>query len=147
MLAKRTKLTPIICLVLGLFLGFLAGKMTIAEKTKDTSEGEAPIRIVEITIDESQQEELFTQMRKFADKWRYAIRIAPIVQYEDDFIIQMWREDIKLFGTYPSDPGELKIGFYYTNPAIPVPEMFFDTEIRDLQVFINDIPGAILTVK
>ena len=147
MLANRSKLTPLICLLLGLFLGFFGGKMTIAEKTKDTSEGEAPIRIVEIIIDESQQEELFTQMRRFADEWGYAIRIARIVQYEDDFIIQMWREDIKLFGTYPSDPGELKIGFYYTYPDIPVPKIFFDREISDLRNFIDEIPGATLTVK
>ena len=147
MLGKRTNLTPVICLLLGLLLGFLGSKIATAEKTKDTSEGEAPIRIVEITIDESRQEELFAQIQKFADEWGYAIRIARIVQNEDDFIIQMWREDIKLFGTYPSDPGELKIGFYYTNPAIPVAGIFFDSEIRDLRNFINEIPGATLTVK
>ena len=147
MFTKRTKLTPVIYLLLGLLLGFLGSKMAMAEKTKDTSEGEAPIRIVEITIDESQQEELFDQLRKFADEWRYAIRIAPIDQYGEQFIVQMWREDIKLVGLYPSDPGELSIGFYYTNPAIPVPGMFFDTEIRDLRDFINEIPGATLTVK
>ena len=153
MLTKVTKLSPIIYLLIGLFLGFLASKVTMAEKVKDPSEGTAPIRIVEITIDPSQQDELFEQMRNFAEEWRYAIRIAPLQvdekfvdQFGETFVIQMWRVDMKLFGTYPSDPGELKIAFYYTNPAIPVPGMFFDTEIRDMKNFISDIPGATLTV-
>ena len=34
-----------------------------------------PGRVMNITIDQSQQEELFAQLQKFADKWRYAIRI------------------------------------------------------------------------
>jgi len=147
MLTKVTKLSPIIYLLIGLFLGFLAGRMGMAENVKDTSEGTAPIRTVEITIDPSQQDELFEQMRKFADEWKYAIRIAPLDQFGEKFVIEMWRLDMKLFGTYPSDPGELKIWFYYTNPAIPVPEMFFDTEIRDMKKFISEIPGATLNVK
>jgi len=147
MLANRTKLIPIICLMLGLLLGYFGSKMAMAEKEKGTSEAAAPIRIVEITIDESQQEELFTQLRKYADEWRYAIRIAPTSTSSRRFLIQMWREDIKLIGVYPSDPGELKLGFYYTNPAIPVPDLFFDTEIRDLRGFISEIPGATLTAR
>lgn len=54
--------------------------------------------------------------------------------------------DMRLFGTYPGDPGELEFGFYDTNPAVPVPELFFDTEIRDMRNFIEDIPGATLKV-
>jgi hypothetical protein len=147
MFTKRTKLTPVVYLLLGLLLGFLASKIAIAEKTKDTSEGGAPIRIVEITINESQQEELFAQLRKFADEWAYAIRIAPTSSSSGRFLIQMWREDIKLIGVYPSDPGELKIGFYYTYPAIPVPKILFDREISDLRNFISEIPGSTLTVR
>ena len=154
MLTKITKLSPFIYLLIGLLLGFLTSKVLMAEEVKDPSEGTAPIRIVEITIDPSQQDELFAQMRKFAEEWRYAIRIAPldldekfVDQFGKKFVIEMWRLDMKLFGTYPSDPGELSIAFYYTNPAIPVPEMFFDTEIRDMKKFISDIPGATLNVK
>jgi len=148
MLTKITKLSPLIYLLMGLLLGFLlASKVGMSEKVKDPSEGTAPIRIVEITIDPSQQDELFEQMRNFAEEWGYAIRIAPLDQFGKKFVIEMWRLDMKLFGTYPSDPGELKIAFYYTNPAIPVPGMFFDTEIRDMKKFISDIPGATLNVK
>ena len=151
MLDRRTMLFTGLCLLvgclLGLFSGLLGGKLLTKGNAENTSEVESPIRSVTITIDESQQEELFDQLRKFADKWRYAIRIAPTDQFGQDFLIQMWREDIKVIGVYPSDPGELKIWFYYTNPASPVPERFFDEEISDLKSFISEIPGATLTVK
>jgi len=147
MFTKKAKLTPFIYLLIGLLLGFLGSKLAIAEKATDTSAGKTPIRTVEITIDPSQQDELFEQMQKFAKEWRYAIRIAPLDENSKQFIIEMWRLDMKLVGIYPSDPGELKISFYYTNPAVPVPGMFFDTEIRDMKNFISDIPGATLNVK
>jgi hypothetical protein len=102
---------------------------------------------VYITIDPIHRDELFTQLRKFSDKWKYAILIDPNSLNPENFEIYLWRHDMRAAGGYPTDPGILAIGFYYTNPAAPVPEKFFDEEIADLEIFISEIPGAKLTVE
>jgi len=148
---ERAKWIAGMSLLLGCLIGILAGlgigKIMMAEKLKNTPGNQLPIRSVEVTIDPSHQERLFEQLRKFADNWAYAIRIASANPSGDRFLIQMWREDIKVIATYPSDPGSLDIWFYYTNPSIPVPGRYFDEEINDLKDFISEIPNSTFTVE
>jgi hypothetical protein len=151
MLSHHTKLTlrvGVVCLLTGVFLGFVTGKTQAPEGNETAvSDDETPIRIVEITVDEGEEEKLFELIRIFADKWQYAIRIAPTSSGSERLLIQMWREDIKVIGLFPSDQGTLKLGFYYTNPVTPVPDIFFDNEISSLKILVNEIPNAKFTVR
>jgi len=113
--------------------------------TNNSSEGSLARKSLTITIDPSQRDVLFAQTRKFADKWRYAIRIAPTVEGYADFDVAMWRDDMKIFGLYKNDTGELIIAFSYTDPTRPVPDRYFDQEIDDLKSFINQIPNVRIT--
>jgi hypothetical protein len=143
-------LTLCIGLCIGIFLGFFGGmrigKITTTEKPKNPSGAILPIRGVNITIDPSQRDELIVQIRKFADKWKYAILIDPNSLNPEKFEVYLWRYDIRAEGGYPTDPGTLGIGFYYTDQTRPVPERFFDEEIADLKAFISVIPGATFTI-
>jgi hypothetical protein len=153
MLTKRANLIMLACLLigilLGLFLGFKGGISikTMSENAKKNSQGIAPLRILDITIGQSQRDELFDQLRKFAEKNAFAIRIAQVHPAYDNFTIDMWRNDIRMFGSYPSDPGTLSFGVYYTVQSQPVPESVFDEAIGNLEVFIDEIPKATITVK
>ena len=157
MSVKPTKTNTVVLLVLciglciGLSFGFFGGigigRITTVAQPDFSSRRISPIRGVDITIDPSQRDELFTQLRKFADKWNYAVLIKPDSLNSEKFLIQLWRSDIKASGIYPNDPGTLSIGFFYTDPAAPVPDKFFDEEIADLEIFISEIPGATLTVE
>jgi hypothetical protein len=86
-------------------------------------------------------------MRKFSDKWKYAILIDPSSLNPEKFDIYLWRYDMRASGTYPTDPGTFSIGFFYTDPTAPVPEKFFDEEISDLKSFISEIPNATFVVE
>ncbi len=134
-------------LSLGLFGGIGIGKITTVTQPDFSSRTISPIRNVYITIDPSQRDELFAQIRKYTEKWNYAILIDPSSLNPEKFDIYLWRTDIRAAGTYPTDPGTLSIGFYYTDPVSPVPEEYFDEEIADLKVFISEIPGATFTVE
>lgn len=151
MLSRHTTFTlfvGLICLLIGVLLGFAVSKTQTPEDNETAvSDDETPIRIVEITVDEGEEEKLFEQIRIFADKWQYAIRIAPTASGSERLLIQMWREDIKVIGLFPSDQGELKIGFYYTNPVAPVPDIFFDNEISSLEILISQILNSTFTVR
>jgi len=134
-------------LSLGLFGGIGIGKITTVVKPDFSSKATYPIRNVYITIDPSQREELFAQLRKFASKWKYAILIDPSSLNSEKFFIELWRSDMRASGSNPFDPGAFSIGFFYTDPASPVLEKYFDEEIADLKIFISEIPGATLTVE
>jgi spermidine/putrescine-binding protein len=145
-----TIVTMLICLLLGIFIG--VGVTTVFIKMDESTnktyvEQQQPKKIVVITFDQIHQEEFFAQIRKFAEKWAYAIRIAPTELDGDVYLIQMWREDIKIIAVNNYDPGRYSMTFLDTYPARPVPEKFFEEEVGDLESFIRDIPDAEFSVE
>jgi hypothetical protein len=151
MSVERVKLNAAIWLLLGLLIGVLIGLsinnmgMKEVPEVLVTNPTFTPGRVVDITIDQSQQEELFAQVQKFADKWQYAIRIAPVFEGSDDFHVGLWRTDMKAIGVYLSDSGELKLAFSDTDSARPTPAEHFEEEIQDLKTFIDEIPNSTFT--
>jgi len=149
MSANRTKLIALECLLLGLFLGVLGGigisKIMVKEVSVNNSEF-IPGRVMNITIDQSQQEELFTQLRKFAEKWRYVIDIYP-TDLSGIYGVDMWRSDIHVGGvySYQAKSGELQLAFTDTESTRPTPAQFFEEEIQDLRNFIGEIPNSTFT--
>ena len=103
-----------------------------------------PRRSVDITINESQQEELFLKLRKFADKQAYAILIAPTALGPEGFIIQMWREDIKMIGANSYDPGKFQIGFYDTDRLYPATESELDDSVKELISILGEIQDVMI---
>ena len=145
----RTIGMMLICLVLGIFIGMGIKTLTANMELmiESATYEKLPRRNFVIIIEKSQREELFNQFRKFADKGRFAIRIAPITPSGEDFSIEMWREDIKVFGANPFDPGEFRIGFYDTDGTYPFPatEGELDNLATDLKSFIDEIPNVTIT--
>jgi hypothetical protein len=115
------------------------------EEKPNVNPADIPRRLVTVIINQSQQDELFVRLRKFADKWGYAILITPTSQ-SGLFRVDMWRSDIKVGGVYSAEFGELQIAFSYTESRRPVPERYFDEEVSDLKSFISQIPNATFSV-
>ena len=103
-----------------------------------------PGRVVNITIDQSQQDELFAQLHKFAKKWRYAIDIEP-TDLSGIFRIDMWRSDIHVGGVYDDQYGEIQLAFSDTESTRPTPAQYFEDEIQDLKNFMAEIPNSTFT--
>jgi hypothetical protein len=103
-----------------------------------------PRRRLIVIIEKSQQEELFNQLIKFADQGGFAIRITPNTTSGEDFSIEMWREDVRVFGANPFNPGEFRLGFYDTDGTYPYPasEGVLDELESDLNSFISEIPNV-----
>jgi spermidine/putrescine-binding protein len=139
-----------ICLLLGIFIGVgvTAVFTKMDESTNKTyNEQQQPKKIVVITFNQIHQEKFLAQIRKFAEKWAYAIRIAPTELDRDVFLIQMWREDIKIIAVNNYGPGRYSMAFLDTYPARPVPEKYFEEEVSDLESFIREIPEAEFSVE
>jgi len=128
MSVKPIKLNTVVFLVLalciglciglsfGLFRGIGIGRITTVAQPDFSSKAVYPVRNVSITIDPSQREELFAQIRKFASKWKYAILIDPSSLNPENFSIYLWRYDMRAAADYPIGPGRLAISFF-----IPIP--------------------------
>jgi len=158
MLAKYPKLFMTMFVFLGSFAGLLFGCVLalFIGTTKPIEKSSIPntpipniaIRTITITIDPERRDELFARLEDFADEWRYAVLIAPTDSSENEYIVKLYRIDMKMAGSYYADSGVLELGFYKTNPIIKyAPERYFDDELKDLESLINRIPSSTYSVK
>jgi hypothetical protein len=157
MSSKRPKLFMTILLFLGGFIGLLfgcvlalfIGKTLPIEKntTAVTPIPNLAIRNVTVTIDPKLKDELFTQLENFADEWRYAVLIAPTNSNGNEYIVKLYRVDMKMTGSYYADTGVLELGFYNTRAVGQNPERYFDDELKDLKSLISEIPNSSYSVK
>jgi hypothetical protein len=132
MSANRTKF--IATLSLGVLLCIFAC-IGMAEISQKGSEGQAPLRRLRVMIEESQREELFAQLRKFADKHGFEIRIRKAGPTREGFFIQMFRDDLYIDGTVTRfDPKIVSIGVFDENPVHPTSEEIVDELFSDLKI-------------
>jgi hypothetical protein len=147
MLTSRRKMIIGICLLLGIVLPILGcGGMKLLVPQKQRYPQDAT-RVVDITIDISQREEFFDQLRKFADKHDFTILIDAQPSGDEDFLIYMTREDVEIIGDNAFTPGEYGFGFYHADLLHPVSELAFDDLIGDLKSFISEVPDATFSIK
>jgi hypothetical protein len=159
MVARHPKLFMIIFLFLGGFVSLLFGCILAlftgdAKPTGNNSISNTPlpnivIRAITITINPERRDELFAQLEDFADEWRYAVLIAPTDSSENEYIVKLYRIDMKMTGSYDADTGVLELDFYQTNAMSKYhpPERYFDDELVDLKRLINEIPNSTYSVQ
>jgi len=93
MSANRTKLIAAISLSI---LLCIFGCIGIAEITQKGSEGQAPIRSLRLTINRSQREELFDQLREFAEKHGFEYELTDFNTNGENFQFWMSRDDMRI---------------------------------------------------
>ena len=157
MSAKYPKLFMTVFLFLGGFMSLLfgcvlalfIGKTLPIENTTTplTPLPNPAIRTVTVTIDPERKDQLFARLENFADKWRYAVLIAPTKSSENEYIVNLYRIDMKMTGSYFADSGVLELGFNNTNPKSRNPQSFFDDELKVLKSLIIEIPNSTYSVK
>jgi hypothetical protein len=111
------------------------------------SDGQMPIRSLSITIGYGATDRFFDQVRKFADAHAFAVRIAPTTPDGKHFLVQMWREDIKVIGANPFDPPETFEISFYKNGEQPVEPAAINLMIRDLENGLKPIAGITFTER
>ncbi|MEM7621449.1 MAG: hypothetical protein AAF228_13565 [Pseudomonadota bacterium] len=109
--------------------------------------GQLPLEKIRITIDNIQKEELFTNLRKFAEKNAFAIRIAPTNPTEKNVSIQMWRMDAKIFGGNPFEENKFRFGIYETSPGFKIPLEHVNEIIQNFRSHIESIENSKFIVE
>jgi len=101
---------------------------------------------VVITIDLNQRQEFFDQLRKFAEANGFSILIDTLSSSNEEFQIDMTREDIIISGA----TGELDkyyIGFYDVLNQPPAPDSVFDDLVSELERYVNEVPGTTFFIR
>jgi hypothetical protein len=150
-LEKRTKIVVLIFLLFVLVAActlITSGPVKLNSSPTPKKNGQVPIREVDVTLAQNQHDQLFEQLRKFADKYAFAIRISQTAEPPgENFLVQMWREDIKVTALDSGEHGLFLIFFYNTYDERPVPLSVFDELIVNLKGFIGEIPNTTFTIK
>lgn len=147
MLEKKTKVFVLIFLLFILLATYTLNGTGRGKEDLSKPPGQAPIRKVNLTLAQDQHDQLFEQLREFADTHAFAIRISQTDPTGKHFLVQMWREDVEVIGVDSVAPGLFKIGLYNTDEDHPVSLQVVDELIVDLERFIREIPNITFTVK
>ncbi|HRJ57454.1 MAG TPA: hypothetical protein PK152_07530 [Anaerolineales bacterium] len=103
-------------------------------------------RSVVITIDLNQRQEFFDQLSKFAEANGFTILIETLSSSNEEFQIDMTREDIIIAGA----TGELDkyyIGFYDVLNQPPAPDLVFDDLVNQLERYVTEVPGTTFLIR
>jgi hypothetical protein len=138
---NRRGVTQIVCFCL-LFLQGVVGMNIVQAERCGRGRSQLPIYGLIVTIEKNRMEELFTQIRMFADKQAFAIRIAPTTPSHQDYLIQLWREDIKIIGTNSVEPNVFGINFYENDDEPVLPDV-----LKALSGDLKELIGQIKNVS
>jgi len=139
----RTCFGVVIC------VAFCIGLALLLNTVGETAD-QAPIRGLELTIDKTRKEELYLQLRKFADKHSFRILIRDVDVSDGPsgkgFFVEMNRSDIQILAIgQPSAPLKVSIDFYYGDSTNPIAKETADVLFDDLKSFVSDIPSVIFS--
>ncbi len=127
----RNKIFATICVLLFGCWGYL-GVTTLADDFED--DGEAPLHLTKVTVENGKQDAFIRHLRSFADKHGFAIRVAPVRPGGKHIIVEMWREDFKILAVNPFDPCDYEIGIY-ANDSYPSIQKHADALMSELESF------------
>ncbi len=124
----------------------IVGFICIITLTNTKSDGQAPIRRMRIIIDVDRREELFTQLRKFAEKHDFRILIRDVDVTPDGIFIEMNRTDLDIIASdVPNSPTIIRLRFYEGDSINDITEETIDMLFNDLVSLINEIPNVTIT--
>jgi hypothetical protein len=146
MFTEQRRLILVVTSILLCLLGGI-GVITIVEKKNGCYKERAPLRTIVVSLDTSQQEQLFELFREFADQYGFAIQIRQTTPTGKDFIIVMTHNDVEVIARNPFKWSEFIIGIYNNDCICPTPASDIDGLVTNLKSLLSEIPNAIISDK
>jgi hypothetical protein len=109
----------------------------------ENSKTERAIWSGKATVDPVARSAFISEVAKFADKEAFAIRTSQPRGDGVHFLVQMFREDVKILVLNPfDDPAQFDCFFYPTGPQ-PVPDEVVDALARDFREELGSLLGVV----
>jgi hypothetical protein len=126
-------------LALALLLG--ARLMPDTSYTFDFGEGRPAVSALKITVPQDQWERFFGDIKKFAERNTFEVRVAKPKPDKDLVFVDLWRPDMAISGGNVFEPQEFEIAFYIDPEKGGAPEVAAEVE-QALKNAIASVPGA-----
>jgi hypothetical protein len=144
---KEKNIKPLVILAIGILVGALScfvfgclwsgGAILLSENSE-----KLPLRSLHVVIDMEQRSDLFTQLRRFAEKHDFEILIRDVKVYPEGVYIEMTRDDLRIIAHDSANaPENITFGFYDRLPILLAQETVDDL-VNDLKTFLEEIPNV-----
>jgi hypothetical protein len=143
MTIQKNVFVMVICLLFGVLIGFSIDNIVLINENTSEVYEKLPRKSFVVILEKNTKEKFFTQLQQFSTEEGFAIRISPTTPNEDSFIIEMWREDIKIIALNSFEAERFNIAFFDTDGLYPypLPNWALDTLVNSFKVSINKIQG------
>ncbi len=105
----------------------------------------SPIRTLTVLVPANSREKFISRLKKFAEVNGFSQRIKPIHPVDPQFGIDLWRDDIGIFGDNLHGDIEFSLGFY-PNKSTPISEVAADGIVESLIKEISNVAGVTSSV-
>jgi hypothetical protein len=118
-----------------------------AEALAATSKTERAIWSTKALVVSAARNAFLGEVTKFANKEMFAIRTSEPRGDGVHFLVQMWREDVKIIILNPfDDPTQFSCAFYLTGTE-PVPDQVIEALANHLTGDLSLVPGVVFKDK
>src|SRR6185503_12029559 len=105
------------------------------------SDSQSPLRSISITVPDGARDQVFAQFHNYADEYGWAIRIAPTRPDDENFVVAMYREDLKILGTNAIRSNTFRLGFF-PNSTHPMPTELLAVLADGLKAAVGRVQGT-----
>lgn len=115
--------------------------MTETTYTFDFGEGRSAVSALKITVPQDQWERFFGDIKKFAERNNFEVRVARPKPDKDLVFVDLWRPDMAISGGNVFESLEFEIAFYIDPGKGGTREVAAEVE-QALKNAIASVPGA-----
>jgi hypothetical protein len=107
-----------------------------------------PLVMLEVAVAPGARDAYFAALRAFAERNGFAIRIAPTTPSGKDFLTQLFRIDIDVFGANSLRVDGFALGFYSSCPGDPdaITRQDVTFLVADLKAALSKTKGVVVQV-
>ena len=128
----------LVCIIAGLVL-------TRYQMLTSCYNGRVPLGGFVVNINTSQRQLLIEKSQKFANENGFEFDLAYLTPSENNFRIDMIRDDVEVIMRNPFKEGEFKVGFYNYDCIHPTNASDIEPLVTDLKSALRSISSVIIT--
>jgi hypothetical protein len=116
------------------------------ETPKGHPNHQAPADAIAVIVSPGTRDAYFALLHRFSDKYGFAIRIVQTTPSGEDFLVQMFREDIKVISTNALTRGKFSLYFFATcdEEADAITRRDIAVIVADLRAILSKTKGLVI---
>jgi hypothetical protein len=140
--SSRLRLRALLAALVTVSILAVAAAAAAPEAPKGHPDHQAPAEAIAVTVPPGARDAYFALLHRFSEKYGFAIRIAQTTPSGEDFLVQMFREDIKAISTNALTRHKFSLYFFAS-----CDEEADAITRRDIAVMVADLRAMLARTK